>query len=124
MRHTDRKSAALPGLAVDTYAATLQVDQALHAYKKYLEYYPDSKYASTAKDRINRIKSGNMGGGDDFTPTFDAAHARSAVESSEDFTGFSIDEQHEQAQAAAAEQSAPAARAEASPPADRRHRLQ
>jgi len=92
------------------YYKVEKVDQALHAYKKYLEYYPDSKYASTAKDRINRIKSGNMGGGDDFTPTFDAAPARSAVESSEDFTDFSIDEQPEPAPAAAAEQSAPAAR--------------
>jgi TolA-binding protein len=32
--------------------------QAQYAFKKFMQYYPDSKYASTAMDRINAIASG------------------------------------------------------------------
>lgn len=93
------------------YYKVEKVDQALHAFKKYLEYYPDSKYAATANDRINRIKSGNIGGGDDFSPSFDSAPARSSVESSSDLTDFSIDDQPAPAPAAAETKPAePAAR--------------
>lgn len=35
-------------------------DQALYAYKKYMEYYPDTKYSSTSMQRINDIQSGNI----------------------------------------------------------------
>ncbi|MCX7678288.1 MAG: tetratricopeptide repeat protein [Spirochaetes bacterium] len=34
--------------------------QAMYAFKKYLEYYPDSKYASQAKDKLQQLKSGNF----------------------------------------------------------------
>jgi tetratricopeptide (TPR) repeat protein len=74
------------------YFKVEKADQALHAFKKYLEFYPDSKYASVANERLNRIKSGSVGGGNDFSPSFDAAPARSAVESSDDLTDFSIDD--------------------------------
>jgi len=76
------------------YFKVEKVDQALHAFKKYLEFYPDSKYASIANERLNRIKSGNVGeGGGDFSPSFESAPARSVVESSDDLTDFSIDDE-------------------------------
>ncbi len=64
-----------------------------HAYKKYLEFYPDSKYSSVAQERLQRIKSGAMGGGgNDFSPSFEPETARSAVSASDDLTDFSIDD--------------------------------
>lgn len=76
------------------YFKVEKVDQALHAFKKYLEFYPDSKYATIANERLNRIKSGNVGGGgDDFSPSFEAPPARSVVESSDDLTDFSIEDE-------------------------------
>ena len=76
------------------YFKVEKVDQALHAFKKYIEFYPDSKYASIANERLNRIKSGNVGGGGgDFSPSFEAAPARNVVESSDDLTDFSIDDE-------------------------------
>jgi len=64
-----------------------------HAYKKYLEYYPDSKYSAVANERLQRIKSGAMGGGgDDFTPSFEPEPARNAVSEGDDLTDFSIDD--------------------------------
>ncbi|HOO70467.1 MAG TPA: tetratricopeptide repeat protein [Spirochaetota bacterium] len=41
------------------YFKTAVFQQAQYAYKKLMEYYPDSKYAGTAMDRINAIASGN-----------------------------------------------------------------
>lgn len=42
-------------------------DQALHAYKKYMEHYPDSKNASTCMQRINDLQSGNIQDIGEFT---------------------------------------------------------
>jgi TolA-binding protein len=40
--------------------------QALYAYKKYMEHYPDTEYASTAMQRIRAIETGEAspGGGE------------------------------------------------------------
>ncbi len=42
-------------------------EQAAYAFKKYMEYYPDTEYASTAMQRIKAIDSGEVTlGGDDM----------------------------------------------------------
>jgi len=42
-------------------------EQAAYAFKKYMEYYPDTEYASTAMQRIKAIDSGEVApGGDDM----------------------------------------------------------
>ncbi|MDA3901455.1 MAG: cyclic nucleotide-binding domain-containing protein [Spirochaetes bacterium] len=43
----------------DHYAANGRPQQALYAYKKYMEYYPDGKFASSAMKMIQNIESGN-----------------------------------------------------------------
>ncbi|MGL4370911.1 MAG: cyclic nucleotide-binding domain-containing protein [Spirochaetota bacterium] len=37
-----------------------RADQALYAYKKYLEYYPNTQFSQTCMQRVNDIKSGNF----------------------------------------------------------------
>ncbi|MBN2435222.1 MAG: cyclic nucleotide-binding domain-containing protein [Spirochaetes bacterium] len=43
----------------DHYSGSGRPQQALYAYKKYMEYYPDGKYASNAMRMIRNIESGN-----------------------------------------------------------------
>lgn len=49
------------------YFRNSRTDQALYAYKKYLEYYPNTQFSQMCMDRVKDIQSGNfsMGGGDD-----------------------------------------------------------
>ena len=42
------------------YLKTGVYQQAMYAYKKYMEHYPDTQYASTAMQRIREIESGNI----------------------------------------------------------------
>ncbi len=42
------------------YYKTGKYDQALYAYKKYMEYYPDSTHASTSMQRIKDLQTGNI----------------------------------------------------------------
>lgn len=42
------------------YYRSGKYDQALYAYKKYMEYYPGTKHSSTSMERINDIQSGNI----------------------------------------------------------------
>ncbi len=65
-----------------------RAQQAMYAYKKYLDYYPDSKYASMAKERLQKIKSGDFGGGE-TVPDF----SQPAGVSDEDMTDFSIEDE-------------------------------
>lgn len=69
-----------------------RAQQAMYAYKKYLDYYPDSKYASMAKERLQKIKSGDFGGGG-TVPDFSQPAAPPAGVSDEDMTDFSIEEE-------------------------------
>jgi TolA-binding protein len=68
-----------------------RAQQAMYAYKKYLDYYPDSKYASIAKERLQKIKSGDFGGGGSV-PDFSQPASPAAGISDEDMTDFSIEE--------------------------------
>jgi len=69
-----------------------RVQQAQYAYKRYMEYYPDGKFASNAMQRIRAIESGSTGG--DLTTGIieEAAPAPVARDESMDLTDFSIDE--------------------------------
>ncbi len=69
-----------------------RAQQAMYAYKKYLDYYPDSKYATMAKERLQKIKSGDFGGGG-TVPDFGQPAATPAGVSDEDMTDFSIEEE-------------------------------
>jgi tetratricopeptide (TPR) repeat protein len=69
-------------------------NQAIHAFKKYIEYYPDAKYSGEAGKRINAIESGNtdvMPASDDITAQEKPEPARPRDEVS-DLTDFSIDD--------------------------------
>lgn len=67
--------------------------QALHAYKKYIEYYPDNKHSGVAKQRINALQSGH-GSDDDFMSGDEDNFSTSSYdESSADMTDFSLDEE-------------------------------
>lgn len=63
--------------------------QAMYAYKKYLEYYPDSKYASVAREKLQQLKSGNFSA---TSKSLDLATQNSGMRniSEEDMTDFSI----------------------------------
>ncbi len=69
-----------------------RAQQAMYAYKKYLDYYPDSKYASMAKERLQKIKSGDFGSGG-TVPDFSQPAAPPPGVSDEDMTDFSIEEE-------------------------------
>ncbi len=68
--------------------------QALFAYRKYLEYYPDAKYSGNAQQRIKALQSG--GDADDFQDDFEPApppsSAASSRENYDDLTDFTIDD--------------------------------
>jgi CRP-like cAMP-binding protein/TolA-binding protein len=49
------------------YFRNSRTDQALYAYKKYLEYYPNTQFSQMCMDRVKDIQSGNFtAGGDDL----------------------------------------------------------
>ncbi len=75
------------------YYKVEKVQQAQHAYKKHLEYYPDSKYASTCTERLNRIKSGATSSGNDFSAPFETETPAQSFDSGDDLTDFSIDDE-------------------------------
>jgi len=72
-----------------------RTNQAQHAFKKYIEFYPDSKQAAVARQRIQAIQSG--GGGGDADDIFAAAPADeepipASSGSGVDMTDFSLDD--------------------------------
>ena len=75
------------------YFKVEKTQQAQHAYKKHLEYYPDSKYASTCSERLNQIKSGAVSGGNDFSAPFETESPSQSFDSGDDLTDFSIDDE-------------------------------
>lgn len=60
--------------------------KASYAFKKYMEYYPDTDYAKLAMDRIRTISSGGA------ASTSAPAAARAKVASDSDFDDFKMDE--------------------------------
>ncbi len=71
-----------------------RVQQAQYAYKRYMEYYPDGKFSSTAMQRIKAIDAGSSGGEAAFGPSVPEAAPAAAPRKSEDLdmTDFSIDD--------------------------------
>lgn len=70
----------------DYYYKNGKYDQALYAFKKYMSYYPDEKYASHCMKHIEEIESGRAGSSSSLS-----------IESESDFgvaddSGFSFDE--------------------------------
>jgi CRP-like cAMP-binding protein len=60
--------------------------QALYAYKKYMEHYPDTEYASTAMQRIRAIETGEASPGAREPAAGSAVKPRKADEEADDFS--------------------------------------
>ena len=73
------------------YYKTGVYQQALFAYKKYMEHYPDTEYASMAMKRIREIETGDMSPQEGFTFT----EAEPAHAAGEDMSDFTIETEHE-----------------------------
>ncbi|TAL33937.1 MAG: cyclic nucleotide-binding domain-containing protein [Spirochaetes bacterium] len=73
-----------------------RVQQALYAYKRYMEYYPDGNYSGKAMERIRAIESGSPGGAgatrDTGGPIPTASTPAPSHDDSMDMTDFSIDD--------------------------------
>ncbi len=74
-----------------------RLQEAQYAYRKFLEYYPDTKQAGAARERIKAIQSGqagmNTGGFDEPDMGADIPAASPRDSFSDDMTDFSIDEE-------------------------------
>ncbi len=70
-----------------------RVQQAQYAYKRYMEYYPDGKYASTSMQRIRAIEAGSTGGDLTTGVVEETRSAPVARDESMDFTDFTIEEE-------------------------------
>jgi len=69
--------------------------QAMYAYKKYMEHYPDTEYAAQAMQRIKEINSGQVSPGSvnmDFSEP-----AVSPKGDSHDMSDFTLESEHEEA---------------------------
>jgi len=67
--------------------------QALHAFKKYIEYYPDSRNSGAAKQRIKALQSGQSGDDDFMSDDSDDFSSSSYDAGSADMTDFSLDDE-------------------------------
>ncbi|HPB82768.1 MAG TPA: tetratricopeptide repeat protein [Spirochaetota bacterium] len=67
--------------------------QALHAYKKYIEFYPGNKHSGVAKQRISALQSGHSGDDDLMSGDEDEYSTSSYEESAGDMTDFSLDDE-------------------------------
>ncbi len=73
-----------------------RLQQAQYAYRKFLEYYPDTKQAGAARERIKAIQSGqaaDMGGFEESDRGADIPAASPRESFGDDMTDFSIDEE-------------------------------
>ncbi len=75
------------------------LERAEYAFKRYMEYYPDTKYAGTAMERIKAINSGTAETGDVMAPVPESAPADDSGQdlsfglddSSDDMIDFSVE---------------------------------
>ncbi|MCU0820842.1 MAG: cyclic nucleotide-binding domain-containing protein [Spirochaetes bacterium] len=95
------------------YYKMAKSQQALYAYKRYLEYYPGTKYSQQVMQRIRAIETGEVGPDITLDETPPTAETKTAsitddMGSSGDFdmTDFSLDEEESRAPAPAAKKGA------------------
>ncbi|MDY6935763.1 MAG: cyclic nucleotide-binding domain-containing protein [Spirochaetota bacterium] len=73
----------------DYYYKIGKYQQALHSFKRYMEYYPDTKYSSVAMNRIKAIETGNT---DSELDIEEQSPNVAKKDQDIDLTDFSIDE--------------------------------